>query len=225
LPQLGPVTFQTLYRPAGYVSGDLYDVMRLDEHHVGFYVADAVGHGMPAALLTMFMKNALVTKDIAAGGYRILEPHETMARLNNSLCEQNLSNATFATAVYGTLNTKTLMMTLARGGHPSPVLIRDRKLIELQPDGALLGIFPGESFTNCTVQLHHGDRVLIYTDGIEMAMTNGETADDELWRAEVLRLSDHPLSDMLESFSTKIDSAGGSILPRDDLTMVAFDVR
>jgi serine phosphatase RsbU (regulator of sigma subunit) len=53
----GACTFTRSSRPAGYVSGDLYDVMRLDEKHVGFYMADAVGHGMPAALLTMFMKN------------------------------------------------------------------------------------------------------------------------------------------------------------------------
>src|SRR5688572_9036270 len=50
LPQVGPVHFHTLFRPAGYVSGDLYDVTRLDERHVGFYIADAVGHGVPAAL-------------------------------------------------------------------------------------------------------------------------------------------------------------------------------
>ena len=48
--------FHTLFRPASHVSGDLYDVMRLDEDHIGFYMADAVGHGMPAALLTMFIK-------------------------------------------------------------------------------------------------------------------------------------------------------------------------
>src|SRR5439155_6744829 len=70
LPRIGRVAFHTVFRPAGYVSGDLYDVMRLDEKHVGFYVADAVGHGMPAALLTMFLKMALVTKEIIAGGYR-----------------------------------------------------------------------------------------------------------------------------------------------------------
>ena len=66
------VRFHTLFRPAGYVSGDLYDIMRLDETHVGFYMADAVGHGMPAALLTMFIKNALVTKQIGPEGYRLL---------------------------------------------------------------------------------------------------------------------------------------------------------
>src|SRR6202453_5516879 len=64
LPQIGPVHFHTLFLPAGYVSGDFYDVMRLDEKHIGFYIADAVGHGVPAALLTMFIKHALATKQI-----------------------------------------------------------------------------------------------------------------------------------------------------------------
>ena len=105
LPQIGSVRFHTLFRPAGYVSGDLYDVMRLDEKHVGFYIADAVGHGMPAALLTMFIKNALVTKEITADGYRLLTPAQTMAMLNDALVSQNLSNASFATALYGLINT------------------------------------------------------------------------------------------------------------------------
>ena len=85
LPQLGDVRFHTLFRPAGYVSGDIYDVMRLDEQHVAFYIADAVGHGMPAALLTMFLKHALATKEIYGGGYRLLKPSESMARLNEAL--------------------------------------------------------------------------------------------------------------------------------------------
>src|SRR5690349_4883166 len=62
-PDAGPIQFHSLFRPAGYVSGDLYDVMRLDDEHIGFYMADAVGHGVPAALLAMFLKHALQTKD------------------------------------------------------------------------------------------------------------------------------------------------------------------
>src|SRR4051794_31980740 len=80
LPQLGPVHFHTLFRPAGYVSGDLYDIMRLDEHHVGFFICDAVGHGMPAALLTMFIKRALTTKEIQPSGYRLLDPADALGR-------------------------------------------------------------------------------------------------------------------------------------------------
>src|SRR3954454_12688224 len=123
VPQLGKVRFHSLYRPAGYVSGDLYDIMRLDESHVGFYMADAVGHGMPAALLTMFLKQALVTKEIDAAAYRLLAPAQTMAKLNDALVTQNLSQATFATALYGHLDTRTLKLTFAKGGHPSPILL------------------------------------------------------------------------------------------------------
>jgi phosphoserine phosphatase RsbU/P len=225
LPQVGQVYFHTLFRPASYVSGDLYDVMRLDEQHVGFYVADAVGHGMPAALLTMFMKNALTTKDIAAGSYRVLDPSETMSRLNNSLCEQNLSNATFATACYGTLNTHTLQLSVARGGHPQPILIRDGQMVDLDADGALLGIFPDETFSTCHVQLQRGDRVLIYTDGIEVAFASAESADDERWRAELLKRADQPITKILDDFADQLDAFNGSILPKDDLTIVAMEVR
>src|SRR4051812_49004887 len=123
LPRVGDVRFQVLFRPAGHVSGDLYDCMRLDESHVGFYMADAVGHGMPAALLTMFLKQALTTKEIFPGGYRLLTPNQTMQKLNDSLVGQNLSQATFATALYGHINTKTLELTFARGGHPNPLVI------------------------------------------------------------------------------------------------------
>src|SRR5258706_15252928 len=69
LPQVGPVHFHTLFRPAGYVSGDLYDVIRLDEKRAGFFIVDAVGHGVPAALLTMFLKRSLICKEIGPSGY------------------------------------------------------------------------------------------------------------------------------------------------------------
>ena len=224
LPDAGAVRFHTLYRPAGYVSGDLYDVMRLDEHHVGFYVADAVGHGMPAALLTMFMKNALVTKEIGDGTYRLLEPAQTIARLNNSLCDQHLSHATFATAAYGTLNTQTLELAFSTGGHPNPVLLRDGKLTELKNDGALLGIFEDETFHNCRVQLEQGDRVFCYTDGLEVAFT-GDTPDPDRWRAELVARNALSTSAILQSIADHLDRGVGSILPKDDLTIVAMDIR
>jgi len=223
-PRIGNISFQALYRPAGYVSGDMYDAMRVDEHHLGFYIADAVGHGMPAALISMFMKNALVTKDVAANGYRVLTPPETLSRLNNSLCEQNLSNSTFATAIYGTIDTRTNTMSLARGGHPKPLLIRDGKAVELDADGALLGIFPDESFASCTVKLEPGDRVFIYTDGVEVAFSESESADDEVWRRTLLDLLDRPLDQAIAAFNDKLEKSGGSLLPRDDLTILAFEV-
>jgi len=50
LPQTEKLGWSIIYQPAEWVSGDIYDVCKIDESHVGFYIADAVGHSMPAAL-------------------------------------------------------------------------------------------------------------------------------------------------------------------------------
>jgi len=85
-PEVDNVRFNVFFRPASYVSGDIYDVARIDEDHVGFFVADAVGHGMPAALLTIFIKRTLQTKEmLPGGGYRIIKPDEALKHLNNEL--------------------------------------------------------------------------------------------------------------------------------------------
>jgi hypothetical protein len=229
LPELGRVRFHTLYRPAGYVSGDLYDVMRLDERRVGFYMADAVGHGMPAALLTMFVKQALVTKEITAGGYRLLDPAEALGRLNIALLEQGLSHSNFCTAVYGILDVDTLEVRLARAGHPAPLLLRADETVEpLGPDGALLGIFPDETFAAGSARLAPGDRLVVYTDGVDIAFPDERDHDisqrPPRWQEELVRRRSLRADDLLADFGRHLDDTSGSLDPRDDLTMMVIDV-
>ena len=123
LPEVGAARFGVLYLPATWVSGDIYDIIRLDETHVGFYVADVVGHGMPAALLTMFIKKALQTKRIMGSTYEIVPPEVAMAELNADICDQNLSSCQFCTAVYAILDVSSLVLTYCRAGHPEPILV------------------------------------------------------------------------------------------------------
>jgi sigma-B regulation protein RsbU (phosphoserine phosphatase) len=226
LPDIGRVKVSTLFRPAGYVSGDLYDCMRLDERHIGFYVADAVGHGMPAALLTMFMKNALQTKQIVTGGYRLMEPDECMRQLNRALLSQQLSHATFATALYGMIDAESLEVRFAKGGHPSPLLLRsDGTLIELEADGGLLGIFDDETFEPKRAQLEPGDRLFIYSDGIELAFAEDQVVDSKIWRRELQRRHHFSTDELLADFSAHLDREDGSLMPRDDLTLVIIEAR
>jgi sigma-B regulation protein RsbU (phosphoserine phosphatase) len=226
MPQVGRVHFHTLFRPAGYVSGDFYDVMRLDEKNIGFYIADAVGHGVPAALLTMFIKHALATKQITKTGYRLLGAGETMTRLNETLMEQNLSAATFATALYGTINVDTLQLTFARGGHPHPILLRANGELEpLLSNGGLLGVFPGEVFDEVTVQLAQGDRLLVFTDGIEVIFSDDIEANKQRWRDELYARRALPADQLLREFGELIGHECGSLSPKDDLTIVILEVR
>jgi sigma-B regulation protein RsbU (phosphoserine phosphatase) len=58
-PNSPHISFRVLYMPAERLSGDFYDVYWLDEDHIGFYVCDVSGHGVPAAMLTVFLKQCI----------------------------------------------------------------------------------------------------------------------------------------------------------------------
>ena len=229
MPEVGRVRFHTLFRPAGYVSGDLYDVMRLDERRVGFYMADAVGHGVPAALLTMFIKQALQTKEIdpRRRGYRLLAPAEALQRLNERLIAQNLSNSTFATALYGTVDADTLEVTVARAGHPHPIVVRaDGRVESLEVEGSLLGVFPDETYADCTTQLCPGDRLVVYSDGVEVAFDGPDGAacgGVPPWQAEVLRRRLLPTDQLLAEFADALDASAHSLRPKDDVTILVVE--
>jgi len=224
LPEIDPVRFGVLYRPAGWVSGDIYDVIRLDETHLGFSVADAVGHGMPAALLTMFIKRALPTKRIAGHAYQIIPPHESLMELNSAICEQNFSSCQFCTAVYCVLDVADLTLTYSRAGHPQPFLFHgDGSAAKLTAPGSLLGVFPGERYESTTVSLSPGDRLVLYTDGIEDALA-GATGDPERFGEMLASVGSVPRDEMLLRLTAWVDEQPATVRPQDDITVLIADV-
>ena len=224
LPSVGAVRFDVYYRPASWVSGDFYEVVRLDESHVGFYVVDVVGHGMPAALLTMFIKKALQTKRIDGHNYQIVAPDEAMAQLNADICDQDLSSCQFCTAVYGVLNTDTLELTYARAGHPEPLLLKFGDHIQtLNAPGGLLGVFPGEQYHSQTIKLGPGDRLLLYTDGAERALWNSDHIDLDHMDASLDPWRQLSRREMVSVLTRRVEAASEK-WREDDITVLIVDV-
>ena len=168
LPHFGRFAFDAIFRPVDYVSGDIYDVHRLDEDNIAIALADATGHGIPAALMTVYIKRALRGKEMEQGEYRILPPDVVLQRLNDDLLEAELSECPFVAAAYGVLNTATLELRIARGGGPYPIVRSangDTRVI--QSAGGVVGVLPAANFEVATVQLQPGDDVILYSDGLE----------------------------------------------------------
>ncbi|MBN1436995.1 MAG: serine/threonine-protein phosphatase [Sedimentisphaerales bacterium] len=225
IPEVPGLRFATVYRPASWVSGDIYDIIRLDEKHVGFYVADAVGHGMPAALLTMFIKTAMITKKIKGKSYTIVEPGDAIAQLNNEMVEQNLSNNQFVTCCYGIINTETWELRMASAGHPFPMHIdKHSQARELDVSGKLLGVFSDLEYETFRYQLAPGDKLLTYSDGVEMAFENAGPDQELRFRAEFGNLADCSAEAMCQKLVEIIDREEGSLHPRDDVTIVAMEI-
>ena len=226
LPNTDEIQWATIFLPAEWVSGDIYDIVRIDEQHIGFYVADIVGHGMPAALLTIFLKQALVMRETIDNNYRIFSPAEVVKNLNLRMTAQKLSGYQFATCCYCLLNTKTLQLTYARAGHPYPILIRSGQQPEqLEIRGSLLGIFEQAEYVQQTIQLQPGDKLLLYSDGAEPFIggfdDHGRFGFDE----DFCNIKDSPITDMIDSLSAALQNQ--TIVPAevDDITVMGLEIR
>jgi len=232
LPSFGRASFDLVFRPVDYVSGDIYDVHRLDENHVGIAVADASGHGIPAALLTVYIKRALRGKEIENGSYRILSPDEVLLRLNEDIVDAQLAECPFVAAIYAVLNTETLELTLARGGAPFPICRRANGELEfLAPAGGVVGVLPDAQFATSTISLEPGDSVLLYSDGLERIVAPQSSSPDVPaaleeaahritdWRPGTAS-DDRDTDEFVATFNTDDGDAAVAVLPNGECDMV-----
>lgn len=175
-----------LWRPACHVSGDTYEIARLDRDRIGIFIADAVGHGLPAAIVAMGLAKRLRLRD-RADPLRLLEPSEVLRQLNDELVACRGEMVWFATASYALFDLRRGEVTVASAGHPPPLLLRPSAGLEpLETRGALLGIFPRERFEQRTESLAEDDRLLLHSDGFEQAFP-ADLAAGELPSAGYLR--------------------------------------
>jgi len=225
LPNTDEVHWATVFLPAEWVSGDIYNIVRIDEQHIGFYVADVVGHGTPAALLTIFLKQALVMRETIESNYRIFSPAEVMKNLNVRVAAQKLSGYQFATCCYCLLNVKTLQLTYARAGHPYPVLLRRQEQPQqLEIRGSLLGIFEDSEYEQETIQLQRGDKLLLYSDGAEPVIGSFDEITRFNFSEEFCSIKDLPIVEMFDKLSELMQNKKINPLEVDDITAVGLEI-
>jgi sigma-B regulation protein RsbU (phosphoserine phosphatase) len=221
LPEMPPARFAVHYRPVGRVGGDFYDVFQLDENHVGFYVADVVGHGVPASLLTIFLKKAIRPKEIFGKQYRLVPPNEVLRHLNREMIDQALAENPFITIAYGLYDRRDSSLTFARAGHPYPLYLdRSGAARSLIIPGTLLGLFDAE-FPVYAQQLRRGDKVLFYTDGLDLPEGEAEHRGAERLRAEAERYQDRPIGELVDCVARALFD--GTPHP-DDFTLLGLEI-
>ncbi len=225
LPNTDEARWASVFLPAEWVSGDIYDVARIDEQHIGFYVADVVGHGMPAALLTIFLKQALVMRETVANNYRVFSPAEVVKNLNLRMTAQKLSGYQFATCCYCLLNIKTLQLTYARAGHPYPIVVRlGERPRQLEVRGSLLGIFEQAEYVQETVQLQPGDKLLLYSDGAEPFIGSFNDQARFEFNEEFCQIMDSPIVEVMDSIQALMKNREIESSEIDDITLLGLEV-
>jgi sigma-B regulation protein RsbU (phosphoserine phosphatase) len=221
LPEVPRLRFAVHYKLCGRVGGDFYDVFRLDEDHIGFYVADAMGHGVPASLLTIFVKKGVRAKEVFGQHYRLVPPNEVLDRLNRDLIDQALSDSPFITMNYGLFNHKTGTFSFARAGHPYPLYIpRQGEPCLWQQEGSLLGVFDTH-FSTQTRHLRPGDKLLFYSDGLDNAQFGNRALGAESLLAFSAQHRTLPLQDLIDSLPRTLLN---ETTQTDDVTILGIEV-
>ncbi len=206
--------------PAKEVGGDFYDFFLVDDDHLAMVIADVSGKGIPASLFMMISK-ILLKNRLKAGD----SPSAALERVNNQLIENNIKPKQFVTVWMAVLELSTGKGTAANAGHEHPVLKRadgSYELVEYRHSPPV-SLVKKMRFREHDFEMHAGDRLFVYTDGVAEAMN----LDRELYGTERLLtvLNSDPNASpqqVLENVTGGINAFVGDAEQFDDITMLSF---
>ncbi len=207
------------WQPAATVGGDYIAAFNIDDEHAALCVADVVGKGLPAALLMSNFQAAL--KSLAA---EHLSPADVSTRLND-LLYANIPLHKFVTAFYAVVNIADRTLVFTNAGHnPSLLIRRSGECIRLEAGGSVLGAFPNILFAQEQIQLHEGDRLLLYTDGLTEAVDQSGEQFGEQQLEELLRDYRHESAeDLKEIIFDAVGQFCGNTF-RDDAALMVIGI-
>jgi sigma-B regulation protein RsbU (phosphoserine phosphatase) len=200
--------------PAQSVGGDLYDFFPIDGETLGFAVADASGHGLPAALQARDVATGL-----RMGVERDLKITRMAERLNRVIHRSGLTSR-FISLFFGELE-RNGNLTYVNAGHPPPLLCDANGVRPLTVGGMLLGPDPGAAYKLGFVHVDRGAALLAYSDGaLEREDPAGRIYGlDRLgeWLRSAMQT---PAEDAVADLMARLSAHGGGAPFEDDVTIL-----
>ena len=208
--------------PAKEVGGDFYDFFLIDKDHLGLVIADVSGKGIPAALFMMVSKT-LIKNQLMSGS----DPAAALERVNLQLCERN-SSMMFVTVWAAVLEISTGRGTSCNAGHENPGLHAAGKAFETlrYKHGTVLGVNKKASYTNREFELHPGDSVFLYTDGVPEAANAAQEMFGEKRMLESLnRDAEASPEELIRRVHEDVYRFADGTPQFDDITMLCLQYR
>ena len=221
VPADSRVQISTHYVPNDIIGGDYYAVTKLDADRYGFLLADVTGHGVAAALYTMYLSSLW-----EANQPLLSTPVAFAGAVNTSLCELIKEEEPFAVALCGVLDLERGELRMTSAGNPAPILIRNGIEYEcLDCSGLPLGFMEEAGYDETVVNVRSGDCLLFFTDGaVEISRPGGGYFDSEGFVA-ILKDLDYPNSNVsLPAIEEELLRRSDRIRFDDDLTLLEIRI-
>lgn len=175
--EYGNLTLDYIYEPSQSLSGDIFDIFNIDDNNIGMYVADVAGHGIAAAMMTMFVKQ-IFRYAVGTG----ISPAITLANLYDKFYSLNLPIEKYITCFYAVYNIDEEILSFSNAGHNCPPLVYDgEKWFRLDLSGyPIFRLFPKVRYREESISFKEKFKLFLYTDGItENISTEGELFGEE----------------------------------------------
>ncbi|MDE0043354.1 MAG: SpoIIE family protein phosphatase [Candidatus Poribacteria bacterium] len=206
------------------VGGDYFDYIHEPDGSWGFVIADVSGKGMQAALLMVMLRTALRSEVARQSNLLAMA-----MRLNTLLYEGSIGDA-YATLVYARLDAETGALTSVNAGHNYPIVLRgDGSMTRLEKGGSVVGMFPADvlidiaEYQQETIQLHSGDTLLLYTDGVtDTVSPNGEPFEEQRLHDLARGIRHASANEMCTKIRDAVAEFQGDTQQFDDLTLLVL---
>ena len=218
----GHVELYALMKPAKQVGGDFYDFFMENSNTLCLVIADVSGKGVPASLF--MMRTIMYIRYFA---HRGKDPAELLYDVNKALYEDNEADM-FVTVWLAMLDLSTGRMRCVDAGHEYPALMREGGSYELvkRKHGPMLAIFDTLELENYEIQLHPGDKLFVYTDGVPEAMNEKEEMyGTTLMTQHLTELKNRDQRGLLEGMLLRIENFAGKAEQFDDITMLGISYK
>jgi sigma-B regulation protein RsbU (phosphoserine phosphatase) len=199
------------------VTGDYYDLFRLDDDNLFICIGDVAGKGTAAALVMANLQGTLKTL--------VLDERSPSAlcRKVNALITPNLHAGRFVSFFCGVMNLATGRLTYCNAGHPAPIIVRNSSgIARLSRGGAVLGCAPDGAYAEGDFTLIPGDAVVLFTDGVTEA--GAQSGEDEFGEERLMRVIDTRTSPSASALRDAISQAVTRHCASfdDDATLIAL---
>lgn len=244
----GPIYVTGFHKSASETGGDLWGHFSGNDDLEYLFVADAMGHGAAAALVTAIgYSTCMATADILINSAQMkISPARILERLNRVIYDA-VQGGTTMTYFVASLDTKTGLMTYANAGHNFPFIIPSQaddprikkveKKASLTPSGPQikpilislkgnpLGVEREAVYQEKTLQLAPGDKIIFYTDGlIECLSPQGRKISRKDLIEQAVSLADYSAQDMKNVIIDKVFKFFNNRTLIDDVTLVVAEI-
>lgn len=206
------------YRPVAECGGDLWAWRELGGGKVLVVIADATGHGAAPALLAAAAKGAIDAKWQTSPDD--MDPGDLLSVMNRAVYRVG-QRQYMMTAFAAVIDPVTETIRYANGGQNFPFFLTGEKVEVLVARGNQLGAAAEASFETHTREMKHGQRVLLYTDGITEAGTpHIDPYGERRFRRAIARVASEPTLRIPEILVQGMDDFLGDVEVADDITLV-----